>query len=968
MTPTETTTPSAVEISPEFVAQLLDLPSQALQEAWLGQVGLLHEDGLHELLDFAEWLIENAPAEADRLLRLCADLAGSAGAPDVPPRAQYTQARLYFIKGEFEQAIALIETAAAAYHSLNLPLEALRTNVGLMAVLRELGRNRSALEIGQRVLAELAQIGPAEPPGDDPAPRLLTAMVHQNLGGCYEKMGRYPDALEAYALAEEIYLALAERERLADLKNDRAIILMYLGRVNEALEALTAVVQIGIEHNQTLLQAQALCNVGEAQALLGNYTASLKAFEEARHLFESLDTLVEDRITLSQVADVYLALNLFSEALTAYRQADSLLAELGLANQRGWNLWGLGATLTALADYTAAESILAEAAALFVSAGNVPLLTSVKLEQAALLNLRGERPAAVALVQEALALLENGDWPVQQFYAHMRLADLLQPDIAAAEPHLLAAQHLAERLALPHLRYRLQQRLGQARYRQGLILEAEQHLLSAIDEIEALRGNLAREAMRVSFLRDKTAAYEDLIRLYLDQAQAEQAFNFAERAQSRSLVDLLSGVSPSPGKRAANPERAARLASLQAELNAVYNKLLGTTPPTDESQAPLPALTERATRLEQEFNQLRLRAVAETNTTNPFGLVLHLKAIQARLPADLVLIAYHTLGQELLAFVVSPTELRVVRRLSTVETVQPLLQRLAQQWDRFRAGSEFAGRHASLLQRSVQRLLTTLYTELFAPVEAELIRLGRPENSSLPKLVVMPHGLLHQAPFHAFFDGRHYLLERFEFSYAPSATVFTLCQKRQSSGLKQALVFGLTDRLIPAAVKEAEQVAAQFQRAGLYLNRQATLATLRQQVSASHVLHLACHGMFRVDNPMFSALKLHDGWLTAHEVLGLDLKGTLVTLSACESGRSAVIGGDEIIGLTRAFLGAGASSVVVSQWLVQDETTAVLMAHFYKQLKEGQSPAAALRAAQLALLARQPHPYYWAPFMVVGRR
>jgi CHAT domain-containing protein len=118
---------------------------------------------------------------------------------------------------------------------------------------------------------------------------------------------------------------------------------------------------------------------------------------------------------------------------------------------------------------------------------------------------------------------------------------------------------------------------------------------------------------------------------------------------------------------------------------------------------------------------------------------------------------------------------------------------------------------------------------------------------------------------------------------------------------------------------------------------------------------------------MFSALKLHDGWLTAGEVIKLKLPGAFVTLSACESGRSQVVGGDEPLGLPYAFLGAGAVGLLVSLWLVEDETAATLMPRFYQQLAQGASYPGALRRAQIALKANQPHPYYWAPYVLIGQ-
>jgi CHAT domain-containing protein len=227
---------------------------------------------------------------------------------------------------------------------------------------------------------------------------------------------------------------------------------------------------------------------------------------------------------------------------------------------------------------------------------------------------------------------------------------------------------------------------------------------------------------------------------------------------------------------------------------------------------------------------------------------------------------------------------------------------------------------------------------------------------------------MHQIPFHALFDGEGYLLERFEISYAPSATVYVLCQESVPRGSGRALAFGVADPLIPEAAAEARSVAGHVPGARIRVDEEATVAGLRAEAPGCDVLHLACHGLFRADNPMFSSLKLQDGWLTAADALGLSLPGALVTLSACESGRSGVIGGDEILGLTRAFLGAGAATLVVSLWLAQDTTTAALMEAWYERMGEGMERAAALRAAQLETMGRHPHPFYWAPFILIGRR
>ena len=118
---------------------------------------------------------------------------------------------------------------------------------------------------------------------------------------------------------------------------------------------------------------------------------------------------------------------------------------------------------------------------------------------------------------------------------------------------------------------------------------------------------------------------------------------------------------------------------------------------------------------------------------------------------------------------------------------------------------------------------------------------------------------------------------------------------------------------------------------------------------------------------MFSSLKLHDGWLTAADVMQLDLNGAFVALSACESGRSQATSGDEIMGLTRAFLGAGAASLLVSLWITQDTAAAELMQAFYLNLNSGMRRAESLRAAQMRLKEQNSHPFYWAPFVLIGK-
>jgi tetratricopeptide (TPR) repeat protein len=952
-----------------LVDQLLAFPTLEERAEFLEAEGLLGSDGLDRLLDLADRLVNNDPGKARQLAELCASVAELAGAPAAVPRADYIRAGTHGLNGEFDEEIRLNRVAYDGYIALGMNLEALRTNVGLMAALLELGRYERALNTGQAILDALDGEGEFDVAPTPEQTDLLTAFVEQNRGGCYEYMGRYDEALDAYSIAEEKYRDLGMTERLGEILSNRGAILLYLGRGSEALAAHETASAIFEEAGLTFRHAQALANTGEAHLRLANYMRSLEMFERARYLYDSLDALADKPLLLRDTADAYLELNLYSEALAAYGKANNWLRDSGIEHDRARTLWGMGSALIALSSFGEAEQALNGAAEKFAAAGNAPMLSGVMLEQASLLATRGDREAALDTARRALELISEHDRPVEQVYAHLRLADLLLPDMERAESHLLAAQGLAYRLALPHLRYRLNERLGHLRRLQGRDEEARVLLESAVEEIERLRGTVAQDAMRASFLRDKMAAYEDLLLLHLareDDEGAWRAFAVAERAKSRALADLLTGVIERAPAASADPEFEEQLRELQADLNATYNRLLGVAR-EDEDEVPISDLQERALELEREISRLRLQA--STTIPDPFA---DLGALEddalKQLPTDAVLLTYHIVGDEIMAFVNAGDGIQVFRNLGSVGVVSELLRRLSMQWDRFRVGPEFVEQHMALLERSVREILSQLYVVLVAPVEKLLEEVGGQTSAGASKMVIVPHGLLHQVPFHALFDGEQYLLERFEISYAPSVRIYSLCQQQAPRASDRAMVMSVPDPLIPAVMEEARAVARHLPGAEVLSDGRATIEALRSASSNCQVLHLACHGLFRADNPMFSSLKLHDAWLTAADVMQLDLTGSLVTLSACESGRNEVFVGDELIGLMRAFLGVGASTLAVSLWIVQDETTAALMEKYYERLRDGAGPAEALRTAQLAIKEERLHPYYWAPFVLVGRR
>jgi CHAT domain-containing protein len=180
------------------------------------------------------------------------------------------------------------------------------------------------------------------------------------------------------------------------------------------------------------------------------------------------------------------------------------------------------------------------------------------------------------------------------------------------------------------------------------------------------------------------------------------------------------------------------------------------------------------------------------------------------------------------------------------------------------------------------------------------------------------------------------------------------------------VALGVAERGTPSIQDEIDCLVSLFPQAVKLVGEEATWENLMRMAPSARFLHVASHGYFRRDNPMFSFLKLADSHLNFYSLLDLKLNAELVTLSACHTGMNKVFPGDELQGLMRGFLHAGARSLVVSLWAVGDRSTADLMREMYSDICAGKSKSAALRRAQLAIKQEYGHPYYWAPFVLMG--
>jgi CHAT domain-containing protein len=896
------------------------------------------------------------PARAAHVAAALSSLVKVTQDTQVSAVAAWTEGMVALDAGQMEAAIARLDAAEARFLALGQPVSAAATQVSKLRTLAVLGRHDEALECGRQARDVFLAHNDL----------LAAGKIEQNLGNLHFLRDRYLEAEHFYRAARERFEVVRDQKQLAQIENCLATTLTSQHRFREAgmiyEQALARAEAAGLEI--TLAEIEA--NQGCLALFQGHYDSALDLLERSRRRYAALGMLPRSAMADQELADAYLELNLVPEAAAIYERVVPVFSELGMQAEQARALAYHGRACLALGQISAARPLLAEARALYKAARNAVGEAMVTLIEAQAHYAEGAYAAATTAAAQAEA-------PLAEVHAWGRrlLARWLQGEAARAQGKSQEAETLLKEAlrdaeqwsALPVIQ-RCYTSLGLLAETRGDRPSAEMAFKRAIASIEEARSPLPAEEFRTAFLADKLTPYTELVRLCLadgSPSRVAEALGYVERARSRALADRLGGALPasSQPRDEFEAELFTRLETLREELNWFYSQI--NRPDSEAASRGAPMMTalydavrEREAAISEITLQLRQRHTSAPIQAEPFDLA----CLVSDLAGETALVEYFSLDGELLAFVVTDEGLEVVRLSATEEDVEAGLRQFHFQLGALRYGADRLRAYLPELMARARHHLCTLYDALLRPIEGRLG--GR-------RLLVVPHRALHYVPFHALSDGSGYVIERREVCCAPSAAVLRHCLAAPRQPLRRGALFGISDERNPRVRDEVLALAPLFPEAVTLLDDQATRASLFAHSATAHVLHLACHGRFRPDNPLFSSLQLADGWLTVRDAYGLNLTCELVTLSACETGVSALAPGDELMGLARGFFSAGAPALLVSLWTVDDEATAGLMFDFYSRLQAGAGLAAALRYAQCQLLAHNPHPYFWAPFVLMGR-
>ncbi|MBV9280131.1 MAG: CHAT domain-containing protein [Chloroflexi bacterium] len=471
--------------------------------------------------------------------------------------------------------------------------------------------------------------------------------------------------------------------------------------------------------------------------------------------------------------------------------------------------------------------------------------------------------------------------------------------------------------------------LGSVQERRGLTDAAMVSYQEAVAAVESIRARLKAEEARAGFLGTRLAPYERLIALSCSRPGGEGlAFDMVERAKARAFIELLAG-------RPLRPPRAVpkRLLRREQSLRGGLSHLYRMGPPARSADPVSRRIGALETELEDVYRQMRRldAQYAGCRTVDP----LPLAEVHRRLPPGATLLEYFGTGDEIGCFVINRATAGARMLPGAGQAVRRHLA-LGDSASMDSPAGDGRGMEAD-----------DLYGALLAPIDGLL--------DGCEQLYIVPHGLLHYVPLHALGDGAP-LLQRHRVAYAPSASILLRDREGPAQARRQdCLALGFNGTNLRFAELEARCVASATGGVA-HLGADATAEALYREGPSHRTLHLACHGTFNPQAPLASGLMLADGKLDAMSILqGLRLSADLVVLSACDTGRAAVLRGDELMGLARSILYAGASAVLVSLWPVDDLATALLMDAFYRaRIDQPPGPdgiAEALRQAQLALRA-----------------
>ncbi len=809
---------------------------------------------------------------------------------------------------------------------------------------------------------------------------------------------QYQEALKAYTSALEVAKGLERSRLVAVLLNRKGHVLQAQGKIQDAVIAYESALR-ALEKDKTF-------NLESVVNWLGQSVANLLS-QKGKDYFvndpEPVPDLYSAKVAQTLEADendptlvvklwldignAYLQQPQEEPALNAYEQAlqrpeintNPVLKAYAIAN--------IGEIYRRQDKIDDAEVKLNQALALFDQYADPLEKRRVIALLANIARDRGQIDRAIKLYQQALALYEKASDRLGMGRAYAGLASLylMQKQFTDAQQTYQKAIELAEAEQDNDTLWHAYWGLGCCQHVAAELSEAIDSFNKSLELINSRQEDLRTDEGKVAFLENVQDVFEKLLTVHLELAQTgtqdyKAALGVAEDARGQALQDLMKG----------RKRQRSRFVDTQGEPATELNSL-GVIRAANRKAVQAAS----GVRLDPPDDP-RVQAASgiPSNLLNEFGMVPDAEADQQvpKLP-PLARLVFYVLSDRTAIFAVTPdgkVQGHVVPLGEDAIAARVTHLRKALSVDEVSRGLRKLGSvppaEPGITAVKLETLLQNLYAELIAPVADVLPTDGTP-------VVIEPHCSLWLVPFAALQlpDGT-WMGDRWSLIYAASAcTLDEIRQEPCYTPLANSKILAVGNPImpmvpdhdgvkielqpLPGAEAEVKSIVELFpqQQCTLLIGQKATEANVKQLAQSHNIVHLATHGIAYGSDPLaslvaFSPTEHENGLLTAREVIqSASLPADLVVLSACQTGLGRITG-EGMLGLSRAFLLAGARTVVVSQWSVSDSATMELMVAFYKNYLQSGNKAIALQQAMQAVRSQDEysHPRYWAPFIVVG--
>lgn len=838
------------------------------------------------------------------------------------------------------------------------------------------------------------------------ADSITIGITTSNMGSIYYEMGNFEKALDYSHQSRHIFEQLNRHFNLSISYNNLGVYYKKLDMYEEARTYYTKSLELKKKLDNISLLATAYNNLASLNQSIGEYSTALSQYYKSLEYRRETGNPHKTSRTLGNIGALYSSFNEDDKALSYYQQSLMLREQYGSEYDVAHMKRNIASLKITRQQYRQAEELLMEVLQIDKKLGNSDRICKTYFTLSDIKLSTGSFGQAREYIEQAFQTIGDNSAPSVQAEAYRMYANL--------HIHLNNSDS-----SLYYYKKALKVLEGQPFHEQLSTIKGLAYTYSSIDKDSAIYyGEQVIDYLKqsrdqfgpLSILKAKyfgrhTHFYFDLAAWYLESKNdAERAFELIETAKARGFNEDLARASANLDRKLPEDLRVKKR-QMEKQLRELYEDLQEVDKPVLASRLK-ESIRDRELQYQSFINKIK-----ETESYRSFDIPepMSLSGARQLCDAETAMLQYAVSDNHIILFAVSEDgyQSHVIKKSSDDTT--GLTARLANRVEQYRT---------SILSNMPKSMLTedsgSLVDQLISPVYQHI--------KGKHNIIVIPDGALAYLPFETLIMEDEYLIQKFNIKYLPSVSTVGLLHKKADSYSKDILALagskfegveqGLGQKrqnryyTLPSTLLEVDSISSKFAKADVLKEKEVSERRLKQMhLQQYRYIHMATHGIFNESHPELSGLVLstngdkqnemglgEDGFLRNSEIYELNLNAEMVVLSACNTGMGNLIRGEGIFGIQRAFLQAGASSVVVSLWNVFDRSTATFMTTFYENLNsmEGQEKsyldqfwdwmdwqypvtfgtrAKAMRQAKLAMLEHPvyKHPVYWAPFIVVGR-